>query len=106
MFFETGLSKLGSSPTRMGEILGCGLPIITNDGVGDVSRIIRKYRVGVLVDGLSSAQMSAALNSLDILMTDPDLSSRCRAAAEDVFSLKVGTQAYCELYRAVLIGKK
>src|SRR5690554_2883912 len=49
MFFADGLGKLGSSPTRMGEILGCGLPVVANDGVGDVARIIQQYRAGVLV---------------------------------------------------------
>jgi glycosyltransferase involved in cell wall biosynthesis len=102
MFFTEGLSKLGSSPTRMAEILGCGLPVVANDGVGDVARIIEKYRVGILVDGPTPEQMKAALLALDELMTDPDLPARCRAAAEEVFSLKGGTSAYARLYEAVL----
>ena len=36
MFFTEGLSKLGSSPTRMAEALGCGRPVVANAGVGDV----------------------------------------------------------------------
>ena len=102
MFFTEGLSKLGSSPTRMAEILGCGLPVAANDGVGDVARIIEKYRVGVLVDGPKPEQMTAALLALDDLMADPDLPARCRADAEEVFSLKGGTEAYAHLYDAVL----
>ena len=103
MFYAGGeISELGRSPTRMAEILGCGLPVVANDGVGDVARIIERYRVGILVDGPTPEQMKAALLALDELMTDPDLPARCRAAAEEVFSLKGGTAAYTRLYEAVL----
>ncbi len=102
MFFTDGLGKMGSSPTRMGEILGTGLPVVANGGVGDVARIIEKYRVGVLVAGPTPEQMTAALAALDALMADPDLPIRCRMAAEEVFSLKAGTEAYAALYASVL----
>jgi len=102
MFFTQGISKLGSSPTRMGEILGCGLPVVANSGVGDVARIIDKYRVGVLVTEGSQNAMSRALIELDQLRMDPELPERCRQAAEEVFSLESGTKAYKNLYRDIL----
>lgn len=102
MFFTQGLSKLGSSPTRMGEILGCGLPVIANDGVGDVAKVIRKHRVGVLVAGSSETEMSTAWDELQQLLEDPGLGARCRNAAEEVFSLEGGTAAYSALYSEVL----
>lgn len=102
MFFSQGLSKLGSSPTRMGEILGCGLPVVANFGVGDVARIIEQYSVGVLVEDGSPESMKLALNQLNELRNDPELAQRCRRAAEEVFSLEAGTQAYRELYQDLL----
>lgn len=101
MFFTDGLSKLGSSPTRLGEVLGCGLPVIANDGVGDVAAIITQHRVGVLATGPSPEEMEAALDALDVLITDPKLSARCRATAEQVFSLERGVAAYDGLYRSI-----
>lgn len=98
MFFNDGLGKIGSSPTRMGEILGCGLPVIANAGIGDVAHIIKKYNVGVLADSSSSIDMNKALDELLQLMKDPELSSRCRSAAEEVFSLANGIEAYKEIY--------
>jgi glycosyltransferase involved in cell wall biosynthesis len=102
MFFTDGLGKLGSSPTRLAEILGCGLPVVANDGVGDVARIIRDYRVGVLAAGPSPREMEAAWDDLQRLLSDPDLASRCRKAAEAVFSLEAGTAAYLRLYASVI----
>jgi len=101
MFFEDGLGKLGSSPTRMAEILGCGLPVVANEGVGDVARIIRDHRVGVLAAGPSDAEMQAALAELEALLADPGLATRCRKAAEEIFSLQVGTEAYARIYSAL-----
>lgn len=99
MFFTDGLSKLGSSPTRMGEILGCGLPVVANDGVGDVAAIIRKHRVGVLAASAAPEAMEQAWDGLMALLAEPDIAARCRAAAEEVFSLEAGTRAYAALYR-------
>lgn len=106
MFFTDGLSKLGSSPTRMAEILGCGLPVVANDGVGDVARIIRDYRVGVLAQGPDPQAMAKAWAELLALLTDPDLASRCRKAAEDVFSLGAGTASYARLYHELTDGDR
>lgn len=105
MFFTGGLSKLGSSPTRMAEILGCGLPVVANEGVGDVGEIIRKYDVGVLAKSGSQADMSAAYDALLRLLDDPGLAARCRACALEVFSLDAGTNAYRQLYDDVLNGE-
>lgn len=106
MFFTDGLSKLGSSPTRMAEILGCGLPVVANDGVGDVARIIRDYRVGVLAQGPDPQAMATAWLELLALQKDPNLASRCRKAAKEVFSLEAGTASYARLYRQLIDGDR
>ena len=102
MFFTAGTSKLGSAPTRLGEALGCGIPVIANEGVGDVADIIRRYNVGVIVKDASEIAMNAGLGELELLRSDPDLPSRCRRAAEEVFSLEAGTEAYRKLYADIL----
>lgn len=104
MFFTDGLGKLGSSPTRMGELLGCGIPVVANEGVGDVAKIVRHYQVGVLVKGPSPHEMEAAWDELQALLADPDLPRRCRHTAEEVFSLSGGTASYSRLYADVLDG--
>lgn len=102
MFFTAGLSKLGSSPTRMAEVLGCGRPVVANAGIGDVEQIVRQYRVGVLARSASPEHMDACVAELLSLLRDPELSSRCRRTAEDLFSLAAGTTAYHELYADIL----
>jgi glycosyltransferase involved in cell wall biosynthesis len=100
MFFTDGLSKLGSSPTRMAEVLGTAIPVVANAGVGDVAQIVEDHRVGVLATGPQT--MVQTLDELDRLLDDPDLPARCRAAAEVVFSLDAGTRDYRALYAEIL----
>jgi glycosyltransferase involved in cell wall biosynthesis len=107
MFYAgSEVSELGRAPTRMGEILGCGIPVVANEGVGDVARIIRDYRVGILAKGPGARDMEAAWDELQALLADPDLPVRCRRAAEEVFSLSAGTAAYVRLYAEILAGAK
>jgi glycosyltransferase involved in cell wall biosynthesis len=102
MFFTDGLSKLGSAPTRMAEVLGCGLPVIANEGVGDVAAVLRQNGVGIVVDGPDPSQMKTALENLRELMQDPDLPTRCRATAATLYSLDAGTEAYRSIYSSIL----
>ena len=102
MFFTGGLSKLGSSPTRMAEVLGCGRPVVANPGVGDVEQVVRQNRVGVLARGSSAAEMDVCVAELLELLQDPQLASRCRRTAEQLFSLESGTAAYRQLYTEIL----
>jgi hypothetical protein len=67
-----------------------------------VARIIRDYRVGVLAAGPGRQEMEAAWDELQALLQDDDLASRCRRAAEEVFSLASGTAAYAALYADIL----
>jgi glycosyltransferase involved in cell wall biosynthesis len=102
MFFTGGLGKLGSSPTRMAEVLGCGRPVVANPGVGDVEQVVRQNRVGVLAHGSSAPEMDACVAELLDLLRDPHLASRCRRSAETLFSLESGTAAYQQIYDEII----
>jgi len=99
IFYAGGhVSELGRSPTRMKEVLGCGLPVVVNAGVEDVARIIIDYPAGVLVTDAGETAMTAALAELNTLMQEPALARRCRQAAQEAFSLELGAAAYRALY--------
>lgn len=106
MFFTDGLSKIGSSPTRLAEALGCGIPVVANEGVGDLADIIKKNNIGVVVKSQSDEHMKNAFNELKTLLLDPELSKRCYTVAKDIFSLKLGTNAYNKIYSEILEMKK
>ena len=43
-------SKLSSSPTKLGEYLGCGIPCVGNSGVGDVEKILNFKNSGFVLN--------------------------------------------------------
>ena len=102
MFFTDGLSKLGSSPTRLAEVLGCGIPVIVSEGVGDIDEIINKYKVGIIIKGSSKENFDQAYIELTELLKDPNLSKRCRETAEKLFSIEVGINLYRKIYESIL----
>lgn len=101
LFFVPGFAKLGSCPTRMGELLASGVPCVVNEGVGDVAEIVRRYGVGVAVPDSSDTAMHHAALSLIELFDDQALPQRCRHAAEEWFSLTKGVDRYDVLYRRI-----
>jgi glycosyltransferase involved in cell wall biosynthesis len=105
MFFEPAISELARCPTRMGEALATGLPVVTSGGVGDVANIIREHRVGVVVEDASERSMRRAASELGRLLQDPELAARCRNTAEALFSLGAGVEAYRSLYREIAASR-
>jgi glycosyltransferase involved in cell wall biosynthesis len=102
MFFTPGTAKLASCPTRLGEVLACGIPVVVNSGVGDIEKIVREHHVGIVVDSVDAAAMRQAASSLLELLGDPNLGARCRRTAEEGFSLESGARTYGELYQRVV----
>lgn len=106
LFFATGLSRLGSCPTRMGEFLAAGRPIVANAGVGDFAQVIRERRVGVIVTSDDPAAMAQACDDLAALLADPGIGDRCRQTAMDLFSHQRGVATYDELYRRMAAASR
>jgi glycosyltransferase involved in cell wall biosynthesis len=86
-FHSHGLSSPGGSSTKVGEYWAMGLPVISTPGLGDVDEIVRQERVGIVVPDHSDEAYRASFHELQILLQDPDLPARCRAAAETHYGL-------------------
>lgn len=94
-------SMVAVSPTKLGEFLGCGVPCLTNAGIGDFERILETTRAGIVLKGLEPRDKSEGVDRLLELAADPEVPRRCREAAERYFSLEKGVASYDELYRSL-----
>ena len=101
-FIRATPSKIASMPTKLGESLAVGLPVLTGSGVGDVDEILKGNQVGVVMDGQGEVEMREALNELVEMIQEPHIRARCRRVAERYFSLDQGVDAYDQLYREIL----
>lgn len=98
---DAGISLVGSMPTKIGEFLACGRPIVVNSLLGDAAALARQERVGVVVDTRSPASIRKAADALEELLDDESLSERCRAVAEQRFDVEAGVDALVDLYARV-----
>ncbi len=96
-FIQPLFSKKGSSPTKHGEILGMGIPVICNSGVGDVDRIVRDTQSGLLVDKFKDAEYDKVISQVDSLLQTPP--EKLRAASEKYYSLEEGVKKYLAVYK-------
>ncbi|MFC1804603.1 glycosyltransferase family 4 protein [Candidatus Omnitrophota bacterium] len=98
-FIKPLFSKISSCPTKLGESLACGLPVVINSGIGDCDEIVGKNNVGVITDGFSLEAYKKCIMQLRRLWQAKEkLDVRCRKVAEDFFSLDRGVQAYRRIY--------
>jgi glycosyltransferase involved in cell wall biosynthesis len=93
-------SLIAASPTKVGEYLAAGLPVVSGPDVGDTDAILRENDAGVIVDSFDDAAYERAAAELFRLGGDDAGRQRCRDVAERVFSLRgVGIPRYDALYR-------
>jgi glycosyltransferase involved in cell wall biosynthesis len=99
---ESAPSKRASAPTKLGELLACGVPVLTTAGIGDTEALIGETRTGVVVRDLSAEGHAHALLELAALRSEgPALARRCRRAAEERLSLAAAVREYAALYREI-----
>jgi glycosyltransferase involved in cell wall biosynthesis len=103
-FIRPCFSKMGSSPTKLAEYLGAGLPVVANPGVGDVGDLAGETNACVLVQGLDAAALDDAVLPALSLATQPYAvrAAATHAVAMARFSLEgLGVPRYVALYRAL-----
>jgi glycosyltransferase involved in cell wall biosynthesis len=99
-FVRPSFSKKASSPTKMGEILSMGIPVVCNGGIGDIDYLYREYPFGYKVERLEEETFKRIVYSIEDLLALP--SSQLRKAALEYFDLQKGVESYVEVYRKVL----
>ncbi|MGB5686213.1 MAG: glycosyltransferase [Candidatus Electrothrix sp.] len=97
-FYKPTYSKIATAPTKLGEFLGCGVPCISNIGVGDIQGILEGERVGIVLKDFSETDLDHGVESLIELTRQPDIQQWCRQAAVKYFSLEDGVAAYNRIY--------
>ena len=106
-FRKPSYSQVASSPTKLGEYLACGLPIITNRGIGDSEEFIKSHSVGVIVSDFNElAYMNALTSIIHMLSSNGSaLRQHCRTVAIRFLSLhNRGVEGYRTVYRHLSFG--
>lgn len=91
-----GKSSLGVSATKLGEYMSCGLPVISNTGIGDIHDIIPARQFGLV---LGSHREAAIKHAASVIASNP-FATRAQIAkhARGRFSMKDACHKYDDIY--------
>lgn len=102
-FIKPSFSKKASSPTKMGELMAAGIPLIVNAGVGDVETILRDGGNGHVIGSFSKENYGESVDRLDALLKSNPVNSV--ACANRWYSLSEGVNRYKAIYQKLEVEK-
>ncbi|MBA2746706.1 MAG: glycosyltransferase [Flavisolibacter sp.] len=100
VFIKKCYSKMASSPTKLGELLALGVPVICNEGVGDVNEIITNAKGGLLLQGFSEKDFKEVIAQIpSVLKLKPE---EIRSSNEGYYNLTKSIAEYSSIYNKVM----
>lgn len=96
-FIRPTFSKKASSPTKQGELMAMGVPVICNGGVGDTERVVREYHSGLVIEDFNDESYQLA----DLSFSDFDRTITMKGAAE-FYGLNEGVDRYFSVYQKLI----
>ena len=104
-FLRPSYAAKASSFTKLPEFLACGVPVVTNTGVGDVDKLLGSSPASVLLPGMTEVELASgarqALSFLDGEAVPDESRERCRAIASSHFALDDGAERYLKIYASL-----
>jgi len=98
-FIKPSYSKKGSSPTKLGELLGMGIPVICNKNIGDIDDQSNANPDHILAIDLEKNEFEMALKEVPrLLELRKNKREEIRLTAQKYFSLDDGVRRYREIY--------
>lgn len=103
-FRKPTFSQIAASPTKIPEYLACGLPVVSNSGIGDTDFLLESENIGVCLKDFSETETARAAIEAIRLLSDAETTEKCVVAARKYFDLSaVGGENYREVYRRLLL---
>lgn len=96
-FIKPAYSKKSSSPTKMGELMAMGIPLICNNNVGDVEEIINTTGGGFCITEMNEANFTKIVDSLEQFADF--IGSHVREKSRDYYDLQKGLNLYISVYK-------
>lgn len=100
-FKQPRYSARGCSPTKIGEMLAMGLPVVANVGVGDVCEVLASTAGGALVHSFDRSTFEAAIVQIRSLVID---AAERRRRAFRIYNVQLAVAEYDVLYQHVGLG--
>jgi glycosyltransferase involved in cell wall biosynthesis len=100
-FIKPCYSKQSSSPTKHGEIMAMGIPLITNSGVGDVQTIVEQYHSGIVIQEFNQEEYSIVAEKIAAGINYN--TAEIRQGAREFYALASAIEKYNRIYNSILL---
>lgn len=100
-FIKPCYSKQSSSPTKHGEIMAMGIPLITNSGVGDVEAIVEQFHSGIVIHSFDEPGYTKAATQIAAGINWD--TAEIREGAREFYSLQTAVEKYNRIYDNILM---
>lgn len=94
-FIKPVFSKIASCPTKLGEMLAMGIPVVANGGVGDVADVLLQTGAGAVVREFEKGAYNRAVSDMESVDLAPE---EIRMRARSVFDLNTAVNRYSAIY--------
>jgi glycosyltransferase involved in cell wall biosynthesis len=94
-FIKPSYSKTASSPTKQGELMAMGKPVVCNARVGDTEYVVKHFSSGIVVDDFNEENYWNAIQSIETINFD---SEAIRKGAIEFYGLEKGIDLYASVY--------
>lgn len=99
IFYKENFSRKACSPTKLGELMGLGVPSICSPNIGDTTRIIEETHAGCVIQSLDTASFQKVIDELN----KSDFNKAAiRKKAFLYFDVEEGIKKYIDVYQKVL----
>jgi glycosyltransferase involved in cell wall biosynthesis len=98
-FTQPSYARISMSPTKIAECFAIGVPVVVNEGVGDVASDIKKVRGGLVVPDATDKSLEYILDNLDQVLEMRGTS--LRQSSSHFFSLEKAHTLYQSVYSKI-----
>lgn len=89
-------SLVAAVPTKIGEFLASGRPVIVSNGIGDLDQMLESTRTGLVIG--HKQPLDGIADRINSLINDPETPERCRALAMQHFDMEKSVDRYLDIY--------
>ena len=98
---NAGVSLKAAMPTKIGEFLASGRPVVVNPGLVDAAGLVEANDCGVVFGSSGPCSIGEAVDQIESCLNDPNTPMRCRNLAETHFNLDAGVRDLASTYGMV-----
>lgn len=99
IFYKENFSRKACSPTKLGELMGLGIPSICSPNIGDTTQIIHQTQAGLVLNTLGNSDFIKMAEQIAVQSFNKN---EIRQASFQFFDVKEGIEKYITVYKKMI----